>query len=143
MARSVEMLHEVQYTKDKSFLFPEVIRSCGNGWVEADLSALGIHKATAWSYQREWRYVLTAVPVGIASIEGDVEAVKRATEVILDRCDPEIPSFYDLIISDEAFSSMKIVASPKMTPGNRLILDALVQKYAPGIEVTESAIELS
>lgn len=55
MARSVEMLHEVQYTKDKSLLFPEVIRSCGNGWVEADLSALGIHKATAWSYQREWR----------------------------------------------------------------------------------------
>lgn len=132
MARSVEMLHEVQYTKDKSLLFPEVIRSCGNGWVEADLSALGIHKATAWSYQREWRYVLTAVPVGIASIEGDVEAVKRATEVILDRCGPEIPSFYDLVISDGAFSSMKIVSSPKMTPGNRIILDALVQKYAPG-----------
>lgn len=143
MARSVEMLHEVQYTKDKSLLFPEVIRSCGNGWVEADLSALGIHKATAWSYQREWRYVLTAVPVGIASIEGDVEAVKRATEVILDRCDPEIPSFYDLVISDGAFSSMKIVASPKMTPGNRVILDALVQKYAPGIEVAESSIELA
>ena len=144
MARSVEMLHEVQYTNDKSLLFPEVIRSCGNGWVEADLSALGIHKATAWSYQREWRYVLTAVPVGIASvIKGDVEAVKRATEVILDRCDPEIPSFYDLIISDEAFSSMKIVASPKMTPGNRLIFDALVKNYAPGIEVTESSIELS
>lgn len=143
MARSVEMLHEVQYTKDKSLLFPEVIRSCGNGWVEADLSALGIRKATAWSYQREWRYVLTAVPVGIASIEGDVEAVKRATEVILDRCDPEIPSFYDLIISDEAFSSMKIVVSPKMTPGNRIILDALVQKYAPGIEVAESSIEMA
>lgn len=144
MARSVEMLHEVQYTNDKSFLFPEVIRSCGNGWVEADLSALGIHKATAWSYQREWRYVLTAVPVGIASvIKGDVEAVKRATEVILDRCDPEIPSFYDLAISDGAFSSMKIVASPKMTPGNRVILDALVQKYAPGIEVAKSTIELA
>lgn len=143
MARSVEMLHEVQYTKDKSLLFPEVIRSCGNGWVEADLSALGIHKATAWSYQREWRYVLTAVPVGIASIiKGDAEAVKKAAEVILDRCDPGIPSFYDLIISDEAFSSMKIVASPKMTPGNRLILDELVQKYAPGIDVAESSIEL-
>lgn len=144
MARSVEMLHKVQYTNDKSLLFPEVIRSCGNGWVEADLSALGIHKATAWSYQREWRYVLTAVPVGIASIiKGDAEAVKKAAEAILDRCDPGIPSFYDLAISDEAFSSMKIVASPKMSPGNRVILDALVQKYAPGIEVAKSTIELS
>lgn len=144
MARSVEMLHKVQYTNDKSLLFPEVIRSCGNGWIEADLSALGIHKATAWSYQKEWRYVLTGVPVGIASIiKGDAEAVKKAAEVILDRCDPGIPSFYDLAISDEAFSSMKIVTSPKMSPGNRVILDALVQKYAPGIEVAKSTIELS
>lgn len=144
MARSVEMLHKVQYTNDKSLLFPEVIRSCGNGWIEADLSALGIHKATAWSYQKEWRYVLTGVPVGIASIiKGDAEAVKKVAEVILDRCDPDIPSFYDLAISDEAFSSMKIVASPKMTSGNRMILDALVQKYAPGIELAESSIELS
>lgn len=30
-----------------------------------------------------------------------------------------------------------------MTPGNRIILDALVQKYAPGIDVAESSIELS
>lgn len=82
--------------------------------------------------------------MGIASIiKGDVEAINRAAEAILDRCDPEIPSFYDLVISDGAFSSMKIVASPKMTPGNRVILDALVQKYAPGIEVAESSIELS
>ena len=144
MARSVEMLHEVQYSDDKSLLFPELIRSCGNGWIEADISALGMHKATAWSYQSEWRYVLTAVPVGIASIiKGDAEAVNRAAEVILDRCDPEIPSFYDLIISDEAFASMKIVSSPKMTAGNRVILDTLVEKYAPGIEVADSSIELS
>lgn len=144
MARSVEMLHEVQYTNDKSLLFPKLIRNCENGWIEADLNTLGIHKATAWSYQNEWRYVLTAVPVGIASvIKGEAEAVNKAAEVILDRCDPEIPSFYDLVISDEAFASMKIISSPKMTPGNRVILDALVEKYAPGIEVAESSIELS
>lgn len=144
MARSVEMLHEVQYTDDKSLLFPNVIRNCGNGWIGADTSALGIHKATVWSYQNEWRYVLTAVPVGIASIiKGEDEAINKAAEVILDRCDPEIPSFYDLVISDEAFASMKIVSSPKMTAGNRVILDTLVEKYAPGIEVADSSIELS
>lgn len=144
MARSVEMLHEVQYTNDKSLLFPKLIRNCENGWIEADLNTLGIHKATAWSYQNEWRYVLTAVPVGIASvISGELAAVKRAEDIILDRCDPEIPPFYDLQISDDAFSSMKSVASPKMTANNRVILDALVEKYVPGVEVTESSIELS
>lgn len=30
-----------------------------------------------------------------------------------------------------------------MTPGNRVILNTLIEKYAPGIEVAESSIELS
>ena len=143
-ARSVEMLHKVEYTDDKSLLFPKVIANCDNGEIKADLNALGIYKATPWSYQNEWRYVLTTIPIGIASFfnggEGDI---KRALDVILDRCDPETPSFYDLEISDEAFSAMRITRSPKMTSGNRVILDTLVEKYAPGIEVAESSIELS
>lgn len=110
----------------------------------ADLNALGVHKTTAWSYQKEWRYILTAVPIGIDSvINGRLDQIVRANDVILDKCDPGIPPYYDLVISDEAFSSMKIVSSPKMTPGNRVILNALVEKYAPGIEVAESSIELS
>lgn len=53
------------------------------------------------------------------------------------------PTLYDFVISDEVFSSMKIASCPKMAPGNHVILDSLVGKYAPGIEVVESAIELS
>lgn len=140
----IEMLHEVEYTNDESLLFPKVIKLFENGGLVADLNALGVHKTTAWSYQNEWRYILTAVPIGIDSvINGRLDQIVRANDVILDKCDPGIPPYYDLAISDEAFSSMKIVSSPKMTPGNRVILDALVEKYAPGIEVADSAIELS
>lgn len=140
----IEMLHEVEYTNDESLLFPKVIKAFGNGGHMADLNALGVHKTTAWSYQKEWRYILTAVPIGIDSvINGRLDQILRANDVILDKCDPKIPPYYDLVISDEAFSSMKIVSSPKMTPGNRVILDALVEKYASGIEVADSAIELS
>lgn len=143
-ARDREILHEVEYTNDESLLFPKVINTFGNGGLVADLNALGVHKTTAWSYQKEWRYILTAVPIGIDSvINGRLDQIVRANDVILDKCDPGIPPYYDLVISDEAFSSMKIVSSPKMTPGNRVILDALVEKYAPGIEVAESSIELS
>lgn len=140
----IEMLHEVEYTNDESLLFPKVIKLFENGGLVADLNALGVHKTTAWSYQKEWRYILTAVPIGIDSvINGRLDQIVRANDVMLDKCDPGIPPYYDLAISDEAFSSMKIVSSPKMTPGNRVILDALVEKYAPGIEVADSAIELS
>lgn len=140
----IEMLHEVEYTNDETLLFPKVIKLFENGGLVADLNALGVHKTTAWSYQKEWRYILTAVPIGIDSvINGRLDQIVRANDVMLDKCDPGIPPYYDLAISDEAFSSMKIVSSPKMTPGNRVILDALVEKYASGIEVADSAIELS
>lgn len=143
-ARDREILHEVEYTNDESLLFPKVINSFENGGLVADLNALGVHKTTAWSYQKEWRYILTAVPIGIDSVVNvRLDQILRANDVILDKCDPGIPLYYDLAISDEAFSSMKIVSSPKMTPGNRVILNALVEKYAPGIEVAESSIELS
>lgn len=143
-ARDREMLHEVEYTNDESLLFPKVINAFENGGLVADLNALGVHKTTAWSYQKEWRYILTAIPIGIDSvINGRLDQIVRANDVILDKCDPGIPPYYDLVISDEAFSSMKIVSSPKMTPGNRVILNTLIEKYAPGIEVAESTIELS
>lgn len=143
-ARDREILHEVEYTNDESLLFPKVINVFENGGLVADLNALGVHKTTAWSYQKEWRYILTAVPIGIDSvINVRLDQILRANDVMLDKCDPGIPPYYDLAISDEAFSSMKIVFSPKMTPGNRVILNALVEKYAPGIEVAKSSIELS
>lgn len=144
MARDIEMLHEVEYTNEEILLFPKVISAFENGGYNADLNALGVHKTMAWSYQKEWRYILTAVPIGIESIiNGRLDQLQRANDVMLDKCDPGVPTYFDLVISDEAFSSMKIVSSPKMTPGNRVILDALVEKYAPGIEVAESSIELS
>ena len=131
-ARNINMLHKVEYTNDKSLLFPKVISTFGNGGFEAKILALGVHKATAWSYQQEWRYILSAIPIGIATVNNvQIDQIQRANDVILDQCDPGIPPYYDLVISDEAFSSMKIVSSPKMTPGNRVILDALVEKYAP------------
>lgn len=143
-AQNIEMLHEVEYTNDEVLLFPKVISAFENGGFEANLNALGVHKTTAWSYQKEWRYILTAVPIGIDSIINcRIDQLQRANDVILDQCDPGIPPYYDLVISDEAFSSMKIVSSPKMTPGNRVILDTLIEKYAPDIEVVDSSIELS
>lgn len=143
-ARDREILHEVEYTNDESLLFPKAINVFENGGLVADLNALGVHKTTAWSYQKEWRYILTAVPIGIESvINVRLDQILRANDVMLDKCDPGIPPYYDLTISDEAFSSIKIVSSPKMTPGNRVILNTLIEKYAPGIEVAESSIELS
>jgi len=39
-----------------------------DGGFEANKNALAVHKTTAWSYQKECRYILTAVPIGIESL---------------------------------------------------------------------------
>ena len=96
MARSVEMLHEVQYTNDKSLLFPKLIRNCENGWIEADLNTLGIHKATAWSYQNEWLLL------------GDANAKEKA---------PNIKAIYlGENVSDENKAKMKDFTSKRDIP---------------------------
>lgn len=39
--------------------------------------------------------------------------------------------YYDLSIADDAFSGMVITPSPRMTAGNRILLEVLLEKYNP------------
>lgn len=87
---------------------------------------------------------MTAVSIVIDFvINGRLEQILMANDVVLDKCDPESHPFTILLSPMKFFSSMKIASCPKMAPGNHVILDSLVGKYAPGMEVVESAIELS
>ena len=47
---------------------------------------------------------------------------------------------FDLEIAPEAMEKMVITPSPKMTAGNRIILDALVERYNPSCRISESAL---
>lgn len=139
----VEVLHKVIYTDDPDKLFPKVIESAPEGGVSARIGAVGVAKATAWAYQREWRYILTILPFDLrGALEVRQVAMGRVMEAVLDLREPELPAHFDLAISDEAFASMHITASPSMGEGCRTILEALVDRYNPSASIVDSALEL-
>ena len=52
----------------------------------------------------------------------------------------EIPPFrfYDLKIDPNNFYEMEITVSPQLSPGNRILLETLVEKYNPTATIIES-----
>lgn len=140
---SANMLHEVIYTDDLDQLFPRVIEQGFGGKLCANTGAVGVAKATAWSYQREWRYILTIFPFDLKrAIESQAQTLSEIAEAVLDRREPDLPPSFDMVISDEAFGKMGITVSPAITDGSQTILHALLEKYNPSALVKKSNIEL-
>lgn len=138
-----DILKEVEYTDDHGLLFPEIIKWHEDGSLTAQVGDLGARKATAWSYQAEWRYLLTIMPFDMKGSWFDQEAAfSRLGAFVSDRADVETPVWYDLELSDEAFSRMRVTVSPGMSAGNRVIMDALLGRYNPAALVIPSSIEL-
>ena len=50
-------------------------------------------------------------------------------------------SKYDLEIEDEYFNNMLITPSPKMSDGNMIILNTLVDRYNPTAIIEESSLK--
>ena len=54
-----------------------------------------------------------------------------------------MPPYYELDLDDSALSGIEIVLSPDISPGNRLIVQLLLDTYIPGHVAHDSDIELS
>lgn len=48
---------------------------------------------------------------------------------------------FDLTISDEAFNQMEILKSPKLSAGNEILLETLIEKYNPKAKIIESKLK--
>lgn len=95
------LLVKVEYTDDENKLFPKV-RKCNddeelrnyidNGTknsgknlsVSYSLKELGIYKRSNWSFQKEWRYIITSSPIRIKempSVESNRELIRRIEDI--------------------------------------------------------------
>lgn len=137
------ILHKVEYTDDPDLLFPKVMSFEPDGGITAKLGAVGVTKSAAWSYQREWRFVLTAYPFVLRdAVDAQEKTLQTLRAAVLDLREPDLPEFLDLAISDEAFAAMRVTASPGMTAGGGVILESLIDRYNPSASVADSGIEL-
>lgn len=136
------ILFKIEYTSDKDKLYPKVYEQTETGR-RLNIGCLGKHKNTGWSFQKEWRYIIPFYPIEIDA-KDPIASAERANQVMEDMISGKasLPfSHYDLSINNEAFSQMEIMLSPKITPGNRLIVKDLVEKYNPEASVVESTFK--
>lgn len=136
-----EILRQVTYTDDVSLLEPRVFKQDHEG-TTLSLGLLGLHKSTYWAFQHEWRYRMQIIPVNFRLSPDRMEESFKYTMMQMIQGVGKPPfSHYDLDIDPNAFSEMEIMCSPQMTYGNRVILEALVEKYNPQAIVQKSKLQ--
>ena len=145
-------LTEVEYTSDENKIFPRVKYETSHVSSDEsrhsntktttttfDTSALGRYKRDIWQFQEEWRYKITAFPVGIKE---RLQPNLNVCETIINRVEnlaKTYPNLY-LHIADDAFQQLKITMGPSTTDAQKIILQALCDKYCPTVSLKESAL---
>lgn len=119
-----DILCKIEYTNELEKLEPKIaVYKDGTTYLCGNM--LGKHKNEYWRFQNEWRYLLSVYPWPPAT--GGAA--------------PLMPEYIDLQITPNCYDDMEITCSPKMTVGNRILLEALLEKYNP--KATVKASELS
>lgn len=133
MAINNELLHKVIYTDDDDQTRPKISEFDGEG-TTIRFGNLGLCKRTAWKYQQEWRYRVLVIPFGLHEIrtDGDVETARYNYHSSV--------TFLDLPIRRDAFESMRVVTSPQLSIGNRIMVDLLKDRFNPTMEIEHSKL---
>lgn len=138
-----DILFRVAYSEKEEEINPQVrlYDSCTNRTTLA-LGKMGKCKREAWSFQKEWRYIIQFYPGNILTVYEDDGAVLR--NVFIGICDGKAQQpfpYYDLEIDEQAFRKMRIVLSPTITEGNEILIRSVIDKYNPDAEIFESAFQ--
>lgn len=151
------LLRKVEYTDDKDKIFPKV-RDCTdinelNKFIETgkfdskemsvsySLKELGVYKRSAWSFQQEWRYIISSLPIRI----NDKPSMESHREFARIMEDNESPAPFDKIflsIDEKYFEELEILIGPKATDGDKIIIKALLNQYAPRATIKESKLKI-
>lgn len=138
-AMNGDILKKVEYTEDLEKLIPQIIEQEEKG-VSLGFGKLGNVKNQYWEFQKEWRYVLQFFRVPISDLQNVQEKLVNEFNKIIEGKDERIFDYYDLEIDDGAFNEMIITPSPKITPGNKVLLESIIEKYNPEAKIIESQL---
>ena len=157
------LLYKVNYTADKTLLYPHV-RTCVPSApdtvsryinakcmkeiedievIEYSLEQLGKYKRKEWSFQKEWRYLITISPMGMKDIypvtfETHQEFVRRIDN-------PDTPAPYNrffLDLDDNAVSQMSIVLGPCMNEAEKIYVKSLLNEHGLSKNYRESHLKI-
>lgn len=136
-----EILFKVNYTDDKTFLYPEIKEYVQNGY-HVNIAKLGKSKNLAWKFQKEWRYALYFYPISLQELITNRMVAKQKLKQNLYSNADIMPSCIYLHIREECFDDFEVLCGPKMNDGEKIILKCLLEKYSPKTIVRESNLKL-
>lgn len=100
-------------------------------------------KSPDWSFQKEYRFVLFIVPSPHISTDENffIRHSERLPDIVAQSLyrgeGPDI-DYFDVDISHDAIDDIKVTAGPLCKEGDYLILEALLDKYAPSGKLEKS-----
>lgn len=138
--KHMPMLYKINYTKT-SFSQKAKLKSVFNSDIEEKLAQLGKNKRIYWGFQKEWRYVLILLPVTYEEKTEEAPGKQKKLSTIEDTFFYIPFKYYYLLLSDAAYQKMKIVLSPKISNGNRVLVELLKEKYNCKMKIHESELK--
>jgi hypothetical protein len=130
------LLRKVRYTNDEEKLNPKIFE----GMNEAFFDRIGKYKRLEWRFQREWRYFVLIYPLTVEEFKQHYKDETFNRLFYARVCmGYEIPfEYYDLNLDENIIEDMEIVLGPKATPGDRIIVEALIDKYNSKAQLRDS-----
>lgn len=124
------VLNKIVYTDNREKLCPHVVESDDES-LKLSMSCMGKYKNTYWQFQHEWRYLMCIFPFHILDIplEQSAETFVWTCSLMAQGLLPAACNYYDLVFDDKALESLSITPSPRMSPGNRVLLESLLSTY--------------
>lgn len=105
-----------------------------------DLGNVGVLKNKRWSFQKESRFILRIIPTECELTLFDashfMEHLVNALSIGL----PPHFETYDLTLKDNIFNELEVTLSPSIKVGQRVIVEALLNQYAPKAKIKESSL---
>lgn len=131
-------LRKVEYVNENTQIIPDVIdyiqiNPDGTHNFTGNFLDIGKYKRDCWAFQSEYRYGLLFIPHdGNGRFRMDLRNNAN-----------DMPFWHlDLRISDEAFQDIEIMTGPRMSQGDKVLLETLVQVYCPTARIVSSNLKI-
>ena len=109
------------------------------GDMHMDMKPFGYYKNKRWEFQDEVRFVLYSLPINplLEGVNPEISSIVMQSLL----GNKSLPfHYYDMGLKDEIFNTLEITLSPSATESQKLIVQALIDKYAPNAILKESGL---
>lgn len=132
-----DLLTKVTYTDDENLIKPMI--SYKNNEAEGlSFEGVGKYKRSNWSFQKEWRYRIVISPLTLEEVQ--MEKNYLIYERLINGYNLDIDQ-YLLNIDSSKFEQMEITLGPNTSYGDRIIVEALVNKFNPNAKIHDSKLK--